>query len=63
MGPIAGGIVAALLYDFVLASNVSMVKARDMLMASDFDDGVYPARKTKVKVVEDDAESAGFETK
>ena len=61
MGPIAGGVVAALLYDFVLASNVSLVKARDMLMASDFDDGVYPARRTKVKVVEDnDIESGGF---
>lgn len=59
VGPIAGGVTAALLYDFVLASNVSVAKARDMLMATDFDDGRYPARKVKVKVLEDDADS-GF---
>lgn len=60
IGPIAGGIVAALLYDTVLASNVSLVRARDMLMASDFDDGVYRVRKTKVKVMEEDVESTEF---
>lgn len=57
VGPIAGGIVAALIYDFLLASNVSLRKARDMLMASEFDEGKYPAKKLKVKILEEDRES------
>ena len=59
MGPIAGGVTAALLYDLVLASNASVVKAKGLLMASDFDDKKYPAKKIKVKPIEDGAES-GF---
>lgn len=54
LGPLAGGIFAGLLYDNVFAANASLVKARDFLMTSQFDDEDYPARKTIVKVLEEE---------
>lgn len=57
LGPILGGVVAALLYDNVLASNASLRKARDLMMSSKFDDEKYPKRRPIVRVVEYEEEN------
>lgn len=54
VGPLAGGITAGFLYDIVLASNASLVKARDCLLTSRFDDDAYPARKAVIKILEEE---------
>ena len=53
IGPLAGGVTAGLIYDNLLASNASLLKARDLLMASQYDDGKYPAKKPKVRILDD----------
>ncbi|KAH3778864.1 aquaporin-4-like [Dreissena polymorpha] len=52
VGPITGGLLGGLLYDNLLASNASLRKARDLLMASHFDDGKYPEQKPNIRVID-----------
>ncbi|KAH3778879.1 aquaporin-4-like [Dreissena polymorpha] len=49
VGPITGGVLGGLLYDNILASNASLMKARTCLMGSQFDDGETPERKPDFK--------------
>lgn len=59
VGPLCGGMIAGLLYDNFLASNASLRKARDLLMASEFDDDKYPALKPKIRILEEVDEEEG----
>jgi len=56
-GPIMGGIVAALIYDNLIASNASLSKAKGYLLTSTYDPERFEAEKErKIKVEDDDSE-------
>ncbi|KAH3778861.1 aquaporin AQPAn.G-like [Dreissena polymorpha] len=57
LGPITGGVLGGLLYDNILASNASLRKARDFLMASRFDGPKSPELKSVIREV--DSEKGG----
>lgn len=48
--------IAGLIYDNILAANASLRKARDFLMASEFDDTKYPAVKPQIRILEEKEE-------
>jgi len=41
LGPLAGGIVAALLYDLLFAANASVEKAKAFFTKRDYDDSQF----------------------
>ncbi|XP_064610342.1 aquaporin AQPAe.a-like [Liolophura sinensis] len=55
LGPLAGGVVAGLIYDNVFAANSSWKKARACMLSSDYDDRKYEAAKTKIRIIDDDS--------
>ena len=57
-GPILGGMVAALLYESVFASNASLVKARGYLLASDYNSAKYQENKEKPYEIMENDEAA-----
>lgn len=61
VGPLCGGIFAGLLYDNIFAANASLAKCRDFLMTSQYDDDDYPARKTVIKVLEEEYEPVNIQ--
>lgn len=56
LGPLLGGLVAGLLYDNVFAMNASLVKARGLLLSSQYDNEKFPASKPKIRVIEEEDE-------
>lgn len=56
MGPILGGIIAALVYDNVFASNASLSKARGFLLSSDYDSEKFPPQRNRIKIIEEETE-------
>lgn len=56
LGPLLGGLVAGLLYDNVFAMNASLLKARGFLLSSQFDNEKFPAKKPKIRVIEEEDE-------
>ena len=61
VGPIAGGVAAGLLYEYLFAVNASLAKVRACVLSSDYDDEKIKAKKIKVRIVEEDPEE-GTET-
>ena len=57
LGPLLGGILAGLLYDNAFAVNASLEKARGFLLSSDYDTENYPPKKSKIKIIEEEAEA------
>ena len=57
VGPIAGGVAAGLLYEYLFAVNASLAKVRACLLSSDYDDNKIQAKKIKVRIVEEDPEA------
>ncbi|XP_045192748.2 aquaporin AQPAe.a-like [Mercenaria mercenaria] len=58
IGPLTGGLIAGLLYDNLLASNSSVRKVRDCMLSAHFDDDKYPARKERIRDVDDEYDVA-----
>lgn len=55
IGPILGGVTAGVIYENTFAVNASLVKARAFLLASEYDCESYPPKKTKIKIIEEEA--------
>ncbi|KAK3575796.1 hypothetical protein CHS0354_030739 [Potamilus streckersoni] len=62
VGPILGGVLAGLTYDNVFSLNASLQKCRAFFLASQYDNENYKAKKTKIRIIEEDLEE-GEETK
>jgi hypothetical protein len=45
LGPLLGGILAGLMYENLFASNASLNKAMEFLLASDYDTEKHPGRR------------------
>ena len=46
LGPLAGGIVAGLLYDLLFAANASSAKTKTLFTKRDYDDSQFEERQT-----------------
>lgn len=57
VGPISGGVLAGLLYEYLFAVNASLNKVRACMLTSDYDDEKFQARKIKVRIIEEDPEA------
>ena len=53
IGPILGGIIAGLLYEYVFAANASMSKIMEFLLASRYDTENFPLQQPKIKILID----------
>lgn len=54
IGPILGGVVAGLLYEYIFAANASMNKIMEFLLSSRYDTEDFPAQKEqKLKIMVD----------
>lgn len=53
IGPILGGVIAGLLYEYVFAANASLNKTMEFLLSSKYDREEFPATEQKVKVIDD----------
>ncbi|KAL3858937.1 hypothetical protein ACJMK2_009186 [Sinanodonta woodiana] len=56
VGPVLGGMIAGLLYDNVFAVNASLAKCRGLFLSSTYDNDSYPAKTTKIRVIEEGGE-------
>ncbi|KAK3607007.1 hypothetical protein CHS0354_023406 [Potamilus streckersoni] len=56
LGPILGGILAGLTYENVFAVNASLAKCKGFLLSSNYDNDKYPAKTTKIRVIEEGGE-------
>lgn len=50
MGPILGGVVAGLLYEYVFAENASINKAMEFLLASKYETKDFPVKEVKLNI-------------
>ena len=50
--------MGGLVYDNAFAVNASLEKARAFLLASEYEHDSYPAKKTKIKVIQEEVEEA-----
>lgn len=46
------------MYDNAFAVNASLEKARSFLLASEYEHDSYPAKKTKIKIIQEEIEEA-----
>lgn len=53
IGPILGGVVAGLLYEYIFAANASMNKIMEFLLSSRYDTEDFPAQEQKLKILVD----------
>lgn len=53
IGPILGGVVAGLLYEYIFAANASMNKIMEFLLSSRYDTEDFPAKEQKLKIMVD----------
>nr|XP_022338276.1 aquaporin-5-like [Crassostrea virginica] len=56
LGPFIGATLGGLVYDNAFAVNASLEKARAFLLASEYEHDSYPAKKTKIKVIQEEVE-------
>ncbi|KAK7505298.1 hypothetical protein BaRGS_00003460, partial [Batillaria attramentaria] len=57
VGPIGGGVLAGLLYEYLFAVNASLQKVRACVLSSDYDDDKFHAKPIKVRIIEEDPEA------
>lgn len=60
IGPIFGGVVAGLLYEYVFAANASMKKAKEFFLSSKYDTKDFPVQEEKLKIIYNEDETAEF---
>jgi hypothetical protein len=48
--------LGGLVYDNAFAVNASLEKARSFLLASEYEHDSYPAKKTKIKIIQEEIE-------
>ena len=56
-GPLLGGILGAILYDFVFASNSSIEKAKSIVTQKDYDDAQFDSDGRRRSTTETDADA------
>ncbi|XP_041377056.1 aquaporin-5-like [Gigantopelta aegis] len=56
VGPLAGGLVAGLLYETLFATNASIIKAKACILSSDYDEEKYEAQKVKIRIIDESVE-------
>lgn len=54
IGPILGGVIAGLLYEYIFAANASMNKIMEFLLSSKYDTEDFPMQEQKVKILVDE---------
>lgn len=54
IGPILGGVIAGLLYEYIFAANASMNKIMEFLLSSKYDTEDFPLQEQKVKILVDE---------
>lgn len=56
LGPFIGATLGGLVYDNAFALNASLEKARAFLLASEYEHDSYPAKKTTIKIIQEEVE-------
>jgi hypothetical protein len=54
MGPILGGVIAGLLYEYIFAANASANKIMEFLLSSKYDTEDFPMQEQKLKILVDE---------
>ena len=54
MGPILGGVIAGLLYEYIFAANASVNKIMEFLLSSKYDTEDFPMQEQKLKILVDE---------